>query len=592
VHDAAVLDGESMNSITRIVSLAAVVVLSLGTTPPADDLDTFIKAQMSQRQVNGLSLAIVQDGRIEARVYGVTSRGGGPVTDATLFQAGSISKPVAAMGALRLVEQGMLSLDEDVNTRLKSWKVPENEFTANEKVTLRRLLSHSAGLTVHGFPGYDIKAAIPSTVQVLDGAGNTAPVRVDVVPGSLGRYSGGGYTVMQLLVTDVTGKPFPQYMSEAVLGPIGMSSSTFQQPLPADRALQTASGYLADRSAVSGRWHVYPEMAAAGLWTTPTDLARFVIEIQQSLAGKSNKVISQAMTRLQLTVRMNDYGLGLAVSGTGAARTFGHNGRDEGFDALMRAFAETGQALVVMINANDNSGMMNRIVQAVARKYKWPERSSSAPAAAKGIPATLPLETLTGRYELSNNNMLTLVVHEGRVFSDANGLPDEEFLFMGDDRFGSSQRNVSFRIARSSAGEVVGLTWSNNGQERPVPRIGPLLGSIREASITADPDPSFTLTVTEAVKAFAEGGAAVSNLKALTSGARSNLAGAPVREFAGVRAVTFVASQDVTGRRIERHGSAVVKVLFYRLERAEGNRWLLVHVTDDNLITDYDVVDK
>ena len=245
-----------------------------------------------------------------------------------------------------------------------------------------------------------------------------------------------------------------------------------------------------------------------------------------------------------------------------------------------------------MINANDNSGMMNRIVQAVARKYKWPERSSSAPAATKAVPPTLPLETVTGRYELSNNNMLTLVVHEGSVFSEANGLPDEEFLFMGDDRFGSSQRNVSFRIARSSAGEVVGLTWSNNGQERPVPRIGPLLGSIKDASIKGDPDPSFTLTVTEAVKAFAEGGAAVSNLKTLTPGARANLAGAPVREFAGVRAVTFVASQDVTGRRIERHGGAVVKVLFYRLERAQGNRWLLVHVTADNLITDYDVVDK
>ena len=199
-----------MNPIARIVSLAAVAVLSLATAQRADDLDTFIKAQMSQRQVNGLSLAIVQDGRIEARAYGVTSRGGTPVTEATLFQAGSISKPVAAMGALRLVEQGTLSLDEDVNTRLKSWKVPENEYTATEKVTLRRLVSHTAGLTVHGFPGYDIKVPMPTTVQVLDGAGNTAPVRVNVVPGSIWRYSGGGYTVMQLLVSDVTGKPFAQ----------------------------------------------------------------------------------------------------------------------------------------------------------------------------------------------------------------------------------------------------------------------------------------------------------------------------------------------------------------------------------------------
>ena len=583
------VEEKRMNPFARIVSLAAVVVLSLATAQRADDLDTFIKAQMSQRQVNGLSLAIVQDGRIEARVYGVSSRGGAPVTDATLFQAGSISKPVAAMGALRLVEQGTLSLDEDVNAKLKSWKVPENEFTATQKVTLRRLVSHTAGLTVHGFPGYDVALPMPTTVQVLDGAGNTAPVRVNVVPGSIWRYSGGGFTVMQLLVSDVTGKPFAQYMAEAVLGPLGMSHSTYEQPLPPARAAQTASGYYADRSAVSGKWHVYPEMAAAGLWTTPSDLARFAMEVQQSLAGKSNKVLSQAMTRQQLTVQMNDFGLGLGLSGSGVARTFGHNGRDEGFDALMLGFAETGQALVVMINANDNSGMMNRIVQAVARKYKWPERSSSAPAATTAVPTTLPLETVTGRYELSNNNMLTLVVHEGSLFSEANGLPDEEFLFMGDDRFGSSQRNVSFRIARSSAGEVVGLTWSNNGQERPVPRIGPLLAAIKGGN---DPDPSFTLAVTETVKAFAEGGAAVSNLKTLTPGARSNLGGAPVREFADVRAVTFVASQDVTGRRIERHGGAVVKVLFYRLERAQGNRWLLVHVTADNLITDYDVVDK
>lgn len=205
-----------------------------------------------------------------------------------------------------MVERGELTLDDDVNAKLKSWKVPENEFTQKEKVTLRRLLSHTAGLTVHGFPGYDINERMPSVVQVLDGAGNTAAVRVNVVPGSISRYSGGGYTVMQQLVSDVTGKSFPEYVSEAVLAPLGMSSSTYRQPIPHDRAPETASGHYADRSVVPGKWHVYPEMAAAGLWTTPSDLARFAIEIQLSLAGKSNKVLSQAMTRQQLTVQMSD----------------------------------------------------------------------------------------------------------------------------------------------------------------------------------------------------------------------------------------------------------------------------------------------
>jgi CubicO group peptidase (beta-lactamase class C family) len=580
-----------MHVIRRMTPLA-VVALLLESAPPGDALDSFIQSQMAQRQINALSLAIIQDGQIEARAYGVTARGGAPVTTATLFQAGSISKPVAAAGALKLVDRGVLTLDEDVNVKLKSWRVPDNAFTQTEKVTLRRLLSHTAGLTVHGFPGYDIQERMPSVVQVLDGAGNTAPVRVDVAPGSVARYSGGGYTVMQLLVTDVTGKPFAQYMSETVLGPIGMSSSTYEQPLPANRAAQTASGHYADRSPVSGRWHVYPEMAAAGLWTTPTDLARFAIEVQRSLAGTSNKVLSQAMTREQLTdVKKSDYGLGLALSGSGAARTFGHNGRDEGFDALLMAFAETGQGLVVMINANDNSGMMNRVAEFVGRTYHWPERSSSArPAATTPIAPTVDLATVAGRYEFSNNNMLTLAARGNRLFNDVDGLPDDEFLFMAGDRFGSANRNVSFRIARNASGEVVGLNWSaNGGKERLIPRIGPLFASIKPV---ADPNPSFTKTVETAVRAFAQGDAAVRALQQLTPGARTDLAAGSARAFAGVRGLTYLSAQDVSGRGIERHGGAVSRVLFYRMETDKGRRWLMLHVTDDNLITDYDVVDE
>ena len=366
-----------MKTLAHSPAVLALCVLGLALAPTADDLDTFIQSEMAQRQINGLSIAIIQDGKIDARAYGVTSPGGAPVTTTTLFQAGSISKPVAAMGALKLVEAGQLSFDSDVNAQLKTWKVPDNEFTTTQKVTLRRLLSHTAGLTVHGFPGYDVKERMPSVVQVLNGEGNTAPVRVDVVPGSIWRYSGGGYTVMQQLVSDVTGKPFQEYMANAVLTPLGMSQSTYQQPLPAARAAETASGFFANRSAVAGRWHVYPEMAAAGLWTTPSDLARFAIEVQQALAGKSHRVLSQAMTRQQLSAQMNNFGLGLALSGTGSARTFGHNGRDEGFDAQMLAFAETGQGVVIMINANDNSRMMSLIVDVVARKNKWPLRAAA-----------------------------------------------------------------------------------------------------------------------------------------------------------------------------------------------------------------------
>ena len=206
---------------------------------------------------------------------------------------------MAASAALYLVEHGKLSLDNDVNEKLRTWKVPENEFTKDQKVTLRRLMSHSAGLTVHGFPGYDLNEPVPTLVQILNGEkpANTAPIRVDFLPGTRVRYSGGGVTIEQQLMMDVTGKPFPALMREIVLDKLGMTDSSYEQPLPPSRAAMTASGTRAHGKVIHGRWHIYPEMAAAGLWTTPTDLSRFAIEIALSKHGKSNRVLSEAMTR-------------------------------------------------------------------------------------------------------------------------------------------------------------------------------------------------------------------------------------------------------------------------------------------------------
>jgi len=342
----------------------------------ADKVDEFVAAQMREHNLVGLSLAVIEDGKIvKAQGYGFTDKSRGkPVTPLTLFQAGSVSKPVAALGALRLVEQGKLSLDEDVNQRLRTWKVPENEFTQDAKVTLRLILCHSAGLTVHGFPGYGVRAPVPTLVEILDGGkpANTPPIRVDIVPGTKVRYSGGGYTVMQQLMLDVTGLPFPVLLRESVLQPLGMAHSTFEQPLRPELAANTASGYYANGAPVKGRWHVYPEMAAAGLWSTPSDLARFAIGIQDSLAGRTNRVISAEMTREMLRVQGPGDGLGVFITGSGKNRQFSHNGRDEGFDTLMKAGAETRQGAVIMINANDDSQTLNKITEAITREYHWP----------------------------------------------------------------------------------------------------------------------------------------------------------------------------------------------------------------------------
>lgn len=361
---------------SRVVILMS-FCLTLALLPCHGDLvDDVIAAEIKDRGISGVSIAIIDKGEIvKAKGYGFTEKAGtNPVTADTLFQAGSVSKPVAALGALKGVEDGRFALDSDVNRSLKQWQVPENEFTKDEKVTLRRILSHSAGLTVHGFPGYPISSRLPTTIQILDGVepANTAAIRVDVKPGSQWRYSGGGYTVMQQMMTEVTGKPFAEMMKETVLTPLKMTASTYEQPLPKDRVSSAASGYDSGGNAVKGKWHVYPEMAAAGLWSTPSDLARFAISIQQAAAGKSNPVISQAMTREMLTVQKDNFGLGWFLEGKGEARRFSHRGRDEGFDTYLVAGIESGQGLVIMINQNDDTGALMRIFGAVSKKYHWP----------------------------------------------------------------------------------------------------------------------------------------------------------------------------------------------------------------------------
>jgi CubicO group peptidase (beta-lactamase class C family) len=356
----------------RIRNIESIVVdIPMGEQPP---IRLSLPALMELYKVPALSIAVIDDYKIVwAKGYGTIGTGStSPVTTKTLFQAGSISKPVAATGALYLVEQGKLALDEDMNRKLKTWKVPENEFTKEQKVTLRRLMSHTAGLTVHGFPGYDVDAPLPTLVQIFNGEkpANTAPIRVDVVPGTIQRYSGGGVTIEQQLMMDVTGKPFPQLLRETVLDKIGMADSSYEQPLPPARAAMTAIGTYSDGKAVHGKWHLYPEMAAAGLWTTPTDLAKFAIEIAQSRRGKSNRVLSQKMTEEMLTEVKDGAGLGFFVEKENPGQ-FGHNGADEGFQALLTMNSESGKGVAIMADSDNGINVANFVLRSVAKEYAW-----------------------------------------------------------------------------------------------------------------------------------------------------------------------------------------------------------------------------
>jgi CubicO group peptidase (beta-lactamase class C family) len=363
---------ELEGSIERIESGLLPVNVIEGDTAPG----MRIGERMRFHDTPGVSIAVIRDGRVEwARGYGVVDVSTGqPVDTATLFQAASISKPVAAMAALRLVEQRRLSLDDDVNGLLRSWKVPENGYTASEKVTLRRLLSHSAGLTVHGFRGYAAGEPVPSLAQLLDGArpANSAPVRVNLVPGSRWRYSGGGTSVAQQLMEDVTGADFATLMRETVLGPAGMIHSTYEQPLPAAFAARAAVGHRPGGSPVAGRWHSYPEQAAAGLWTTPSDLARLAVEVQRSLRGESNRILSAPMTREMLSPQSGEYGLGFGLAEEGGRRFFSHGGANEGFRAHFIASHDGRDGAVVMTNSDEGQPLVAEILRAIAREYDWP----------------------------------------------------------------------------------------------------------------------------------------------------------------------------------------------------------------------------
>lgn len=345
--------------------------------------------RMAFHNVPGVSIAVIRDGKIAwAKGYGVLETGTAtPVNPDTLFQAGSISKPVAGIAALKLVEQGKLQLDAPINDALASWKIPDNAFTQQTPVTLRQIMSHTAGLTVHGFPGYAADEPVPTVQQVLDGTppANTPPVRVDKLPGESWRYSGGGYTVMQLAMTDVAGKDFVTLTDELVLKPAGMARSSYLNPLPANNLANAATGHKRTGKAIAGLRHTYPEMAAAGLWTTPSDLARMGLAVTAAARGDAGAILGPDMTQQMLTLQKNDYGLGFALEDDGDGQVFSHGGSDEGFEALFFAYTDGHGGAAIMTNGQRGGMLASEIAASLGATYGWKY----------GTPETRKAEALT-----------------------------------------------------------------------------------------------------------------------------------------------------------------------------------------------------
>ncbi|MDF1502780.1 serine hydrolase domain-containing protein [Roseisolibacter sp. H3M3-2] len=418
-----------------------------------------IEARMREVGVPAVSVAVVDGGRIAwARAYGVADVAAGrAATPTTRFQAASISKPVASTAALQLVAEGKLALDDDVNARLRSWQVPASPAAGGRPVTLRQLLSHTAGLTVHGFPGYASGTAVPTVAQILNGEApaNTRPVRVDTAPGGIWRYSGGGMTVMQLLLSDVTGKPFDTLMQERVLGPAGMTHSTYAQPLPTALADEAATGYRRGGAPIAGRYHTYPEQAAAGLWTTPTDLARWVIAIQNAHAGAPGAILPRATAEAMLTAGKGNWGLGPALEGEGDARRFSHGGSNEGFRAMTFGYLTGGRGLAVMTNSDLGATVASELIAAVAREYGWPGYAQREIVPVPVAPAIL--DSLAGRYADPAGRAFVASRDGEDLRVVAPGGQRYQLIPTGRDAFAFAHDGGPMRIERDAAGAVAAL---------------------------------------------------------------------------------------------------------------------------------------
>ena len=374
-----------------------------------------LAARMSRYHVPAVSIALIDGNRIAwAAGYGTTTAGGlQRVSTRTLFQAASVSKLVTAVGVLKLVEDGKLQLDASVTAALRSWTLPVDSAAARRPVTLRELLSHRAGANVEGFAGYAQGGALPSLRQILNGASpaNSSPIRITQLPGSGTRYSGGGYEIIQQLTEDATGATFADAMHSAVLHPVEMNNSTFTMPLSARAIASAAHGHGFDGTPVAGGWNNYPELAAAGLWSTPSDLARLGISLSQAYAGQRNRVLEPPTARLMLTRTDDQMGLGPGVHGEGKQLFFDHAGWTRGFRTYIAIYPLLGQGIVVMTNGDGGNDLINEIVRSAARAYGWPDFKPESRAAAP-VGAAM-LDQRAGVYHVKDYDLDVTVRHEG-----------------------------------------------------------------------------------------------------------------------------------------------------------------------------------
>ena len=334
-----------------------------------------ILSRMEHYNVNGLSVALIDNYQmVWAKGYGYADkREKRTVTTSTIFEPGSISKAINAVGILQLAQRGKVNLYQDINEYLSSWKFPYDTVSKGKKITIAQLLSHTGGVSIYGFPGYEKDSVIPSLTDILEGKypANTPPVRSQAEPGKEYNYSGGGILILQKLLTDIAHQPYEQFMYNNVLKPLGMRNSFYNQPPTPKQMKNRATGYESDGKEVSGKYFVYPEKAAAGLWTTPTDIAKYIINVQLAFKGQSSKVLNQEMIKLHVTPYGNESAtMGAFVQDRGGEKYFFHDAGNKGFRGFYIAGLTNGKGVVLFVNS-ENGNILLELLNSIALEYGW-----------------------------------------------------------------------------------------------------------------------------------------------------------------------------------------------------------------------------
>lgn len=403
--------------------------------------------RMKFYKIPSVSLAVINNGKIEwAKTYGYADIEMKRLANKkTLYQVASITKSVNGLGILKLVQEGKLSLTSDIRNYLKSWTFPDNELSKNKTITLKNLLSHTAGLSVHGFIGYAVNDSIPTISQILNGErpANNEPIKPVYQINEHFEYSGGGYTVIRKILDDNISSNYDSLMTALVLKPLKMTNSTFSQPL-SSRYVNYAYGTDKEMQTLKGKYYTYPEQAAGGLWSTATDIAKFILSIQKDLKGSTNSLLNKGLTKEMLTPVLNNYALGFGIVEKGGEKYFWHEGESYGYNAMYYGSFTTGKGVVILTNAYPNNGQpfIQELLNSVAITYGWKDFYNPIKKKLAPVPDTL-LTKYIGEYYSENPQLKITISKNGNQLELTARRPEKMYATKTDTFFLASSPNDS-----------------------------------------------------------------------------------------------------------------------------------------------------